>query len=245
MARTVFWYFRKMDKPTIESLGTLLSLVIHDLRNPTATLSANVSFISDVFDSMNKGVLSNEDTIDVREALLDSSIALGELMNGLEGFSWIARWASGKDIVEVQEGDLVAELHAMVQSEKQVKIEVEVPIGPLFIRGGNVVPKLLEILIANSKQHAPYSPIRLIARSKGEDRVELEIRDQGLAVAEDLRDKAFTLDGQVLLKGRRDGRYSRVAGLFAAATLANAIGASLEASGENGDAAFLLSFQRV
>jgi signal transduction histidine kinase len=234
-----------MDKPTIESLGTLLSLVIHDLRNPAATLSANVSFISDVFDTMHKGVLSEEDTIDVREALLDSSIALNELMNGLEGFSWVARWASGKDIVEVEEGDLVAELHAIVQSEKQVKIELEVPIGPLIIRGGNVVPKLLEILIANSKQHAPYSPIKLIAKIKDEDRVEIEIRDQGPAIAEDLRDKVFTLDGQVLLKGRRNGRYSRVAGLFAAATLADAIGASLEASGEDGDAAFLLNLKRV
>jgi signal transduction histidine kinase len=234
-----------MDKPTIESLGILISLVIHDLRNPAATLSANVSFIGDVFDSTHKGVLPEEDVIDVREALIDSSIALSELMNGLEGFSWVAKWASGRNVVEVEEGDLVAELHAIVQSEKQSKIELDVPTGPLMVRGGNAVPKLLEILIANSKQHAPYSPIKLIARRKGEDRVEVTIRDQGLAVAEELRDKAFTLEGQVLLKARRDGRYSRVVGLFAAATLASAIGATLAASGEDGDAAFHLDLQCV
>ncbi len=234
-----------MDKPTIESLGILLSLVIHDLRNPTATLSANVSFIGDVFDSMHKGMLSEEDAIDVREALLDSSIALSELMNGLEGFSWVAKWAAGKGIVDVEEGNLVAELHAIVQREKHAKIELDAPFGPLMVRGGNVVPKVLETLIANSKQHAPYSPIKLIAQSKGEERVEVVIRDQGLAVAEDLRDKVFTLEGQLLLKGRRDGRYSRVAGLFAAATLVEAIGATLEASGEDGDAAFVLNLQRA
>lgn len=234
-----------MDKPSIASLGTLLSLIIHDLRNPVATLSANVSFVSDVFDSMQKGMLPEEDALDVREALLDSSIALSELMNGLEGFSWVAKWACGKEIVEIEVGDLVAELQAIAQSEKQTKIELEVPVGPLMVRGGNVVPKLLETLIANSKQHAPYSPVKLTARSKDEDRVEVEIRDQGLAIAEELRDKAFTLDGQMLLKGRRDGRYSRVAGLFAAATLANAIGATLAASGEDGDAAFHIYLQRA
>lgn len=234
-----------MDKPPIESLGTLLSLVIHDLRNPAATLSANISFVSDVLDSTHKGTLSEEDATDVREALLDSSIALSELMNGLEGFSWVARWASGKDAAEVEDGDIVAELHGIAQSEKQTRIELDVPIGPLMVRGGNVVPKLLGILIGNSKQHAPYSPIKLTARRKGEDRVEVEIRDEGLAICEDLRDKAFTLDGQVLIKGRRDGRYSRVAGLFAAATLAESIDATLEASGENGDAIFILNLQRA
>jgi len=234
-----------MDKPNIESLGMLLALIIHDLRNPAATLSANISFVSDVFDSMHKGTLPEEDVVDVHDALLDSSIALTELMNGLEGFSWVARWASGKDATEVEVGDLVAELHGIVQSEKQARIELEVPVGPLMVRGGNVVPKLLGILIGNSKQHAPYSPIKLTARRKGEDRIEVEIRDQGLAICEDLRDKAFTLDGQLLLKGRRDGRYSRVAGLFAAATLADAIDATIEALGENGDAVFLLNLRRA
>jgi len=234
-----------MDKPTIESLATLLALIIHDLRNPTATLSANISFIGDVIDSMHKGMLPDEDASDVREALLDSSIALSELMSGLDGFSWIARWAATKDVIEIEEGDLSAELRAIVQSEKQTKIELEAPTGPLMVQGGNVVPKLLEILIANSKQHAPYSPIKLIARYDSKNRIQVEIRDQGLAIAEDLRDKVFTLEGQVLIKGRRDGRYSRVAGLFAAATLAEAIGATIEASGENGNAAFRLSLRRV
>jgi signal transduction histidine kinase len=234
-----------MDKPTIESIGTLLSLVIHDLRNPTATISANVSFISDVFDSLQRGAISEDDAKDIREALFDTTIALNELMNGLDSFSWVARWIAGRDIIQVEEGNLVAELHAVVQHEKRAKIELDVHEGPIMVKGGNVVPKILDTLIANSMQHAPFSPIRITVVSEGDKEVIVEIRDQGFAIAEDLRDKVFSLDGQVLLKGRRDGRYSRVVGLFAAATLARAIDASLEAGGKDGDALFRLRLKRV
>ncbi|MBN1655825.1 MAG: HAMP domain-containing histidine kinase [Deltaproteobacteria bacterium] len=234
-----------MDKPTIESLGALLSLVIHDLRNPTATLSANISFINDVFDSIHNGIFADDDTKDIKEALLDTNIALGELMNGLDAFSWVTRWVTGREIVELEEGDVVAELNAIAQHEKRVRIEIDAREGALMVRGGNVVPKLLETLIANSIQHAPYGIIRVVAQKKGEDYVLVQIRDQGLAVAEDLRDKVFTLEGQVLIKGRRDGRYSRVVGLFAAATMAEAIAARLEADGQDGDAVFRIYLKRV
>jgi len=66
----------------------------------------------------------------------------------------------------------------------------------------------------------------------------VELRDRGPALGADLRESAFTLPGQQVLKGRSDGRYGRVAGLFTVGLLARAIGATIEADEEEGAALF-------
>ncbi|MGB5312751.1 MAG: hypothetical protein WBN38_11835, partial [Polyangiales bacterium] len=68
--------------------------------------------------------------------------------------------------------------------------------------------------------------------------VVIEVEDAGEAIAPELRDKAFTLEGQKALKGRLDGRYSRFVGLFAAAVVLDGVGGTIEAAGERGAAVF-------
>jgi len=68
--------------------------------------------------------------------------------------------------------------------------------------------------------------------------VVIEVEDSGEAIAPELRDKAFTLEGQKALKGRIDGRYSRFVGLFAAAVVLDGVGGTIEADGESGAAVF-------
>ncbi|HEY6879304.1 MAG TPA: hypothetical protein VI299_14860, partial [Polyangiales bacterium] len=59
------------------------------------------------------------------------------------------------------------------------------------------------------------------------NRVVIEVEDQGKAVAPELAQLAFSLDGQMAVKGRSEGRYGRVAALFAAKVLAEALRAEL------------------
>ena len=66
----------------------------------------------------------------------------------------------------------------------------------------------------------------------------IEVQDAGEAIAPELRQTAFTLEGQKALKGRLDGRYARFAGLFAAALVLDGIGGTIEADGEPGAAIF-------
>ena len=68
-------------------LESLFGLIVHDLRNPAATLAANLGFVREVVDDPT--VPRSRRLI---EALSDSQQALLDLMRGLDQLSWIGRW---------------------------------------------------------------------------------------------------------------------------------------------------------
>lgn len=215
--------------------GDLLGLVVHDLRNPVATISANLSFVRDVM---------SFDDPDVVEALDDVEIALSDLTRGLEQLGWVGRWMRGKAALEPSPGDARSAVSAALHRVGNAP-PVDAPPGPLVVaEGGTPLVRLIEILVRNAIGNAPEDSIQ-IALIDGADEVILEIRDGGRAIGAQLRSEAFTIAGQQSIKARADGRYSRVVGLLAARTLAEAIGADLAASGEDGAAAFRLRMKKA
>ncbi|HJL19818.1 MAG TPA: HAMP domain-containing sensor histidine kinase [Sandaracinaceae bacterium LLY-WYZ-13_1] len=210
------------------SIDELIALVVHDLRNPVATVSANVSFVKEV---------GPGDDEDAAEALEDIETALGDLMRGLEQLGWVGRWIGGNTAMDGAPSDAREAVRAAV-SRLGGAAAAELPEEAVYVRaGGGALTRLVELLLRNALSHAPASSVRVTLRAEGDAAV-VEVHDGGRAVGEDLRDEVFTLDGQQRLKGRADGRYSRVVGLLAARALADSIGATLEANGADGDAVF-------
>jgi signal transduction histidine kinase len=203
-------------------LESLFGLIVHDLRNPAATLGANISFVREV---LNDPKVPQQE---VSEALSDAQQALGDLMRGLDQLAWIGRWANDKVSVSPAVIDLRAAFEGAKRRVRYGAVEFSLPEhGELRVRGGEAIERLIDLLVANGHQHAPQKTVRVRAlRSEGQVIVELE--DEGRPIADDLRTLAFTLEGQVGLKGRAEGRYGRVAGLFVASILAQAAGAKLE-----------------
>jgi K+-sensing histidine kinase KdpD len=214
-------------------------LVAHDLRNPTSTLSANVSVIRDVVECLEGKRLSDDEAKDVQEALEDSTTALNDLARGLDQLAWIARWLANKEIMLANDAEINAKLRSIAQVPRSMAIELELSPEPMIIKGGEAVQKVLETLIANALQHAASGPIRIVSRQV-QGFAEVELHDNGVAIAKELRHKAFCFDGQMLLKGRSDGRYGRVLGLFALKTLVEAFGAEIEADDNEGRSIFRL-----
>ena len=70
------------------TLESLFGLIVHDLRNPAATLGANIGFVREVMDD--PSVPPQE----LNEALSDAQQALTDLMRGLDQLAWIGRWAN-------------------------------------------------------------------------------------------------------------------------------------------------------
>jgi signal transduction histidine kinase len=216
-------------KPAV--LESLMGLVVHDLRNPAATLGANIGFVDEVMDD------PSVDRDELRDALKDAQQALHELQKGLDQLAWIGRWVNGKKPVgsSVEPlSDCLARLRARV---KYGAFEVEHPVPVVRVQGGEALERMLELLVTNGHQHAPRSAVALRAQREG-DRVVLEVEDQGKAVAPELGQLAFSLEGQMAVKGRSEGRYGRVAALFAANVLAEAIPASLSSIERNGHNVF-------
>jgi len=218
-----------------DELAALVKLVVHDLRNPAATVAANVAYMKDV---------GPGGADDVDEALEDVEAALGQLMVGLEQLAWMGQWLGGQPPLEPGEGDVALALEGFRGSRGAFHIEVDVAERPLPARGGNVLPKILEVLFLNASQHARRGTIHVGARRLGGE-VLVEVRDEGPAIDPEDRAQAFTLAGQQVLKTKANGRYGRVAALFALRVAIEGLGGRIEADGDDGHALFRIALPAV
>jgi signal transduction histidine kinase len=205
-------------KPAV--LESVVSMIVHDLRNPAATMGANLSFVREVIDD------PDCDRHELGEALSDAQQALHELTRGLDQLSWIGRWLNGTPAAGVVIEPLSATFERVAARVKYGALKVTAPPPELRVRGGEALERLLDILIANGHQHAPRAAVWMHAEVHA-GRVAIEVEDTGRPLAPEFADRAFTLEGQTALKGRSEGRYGRVAGLFVANVLASALGADL------------------
>ena len=220
----------KIETIKADEMGILMGLLVHDLRNPAATISANVDFLQEVG-------LSDPDST---EALQDVKLAVGELRRGLDLLAWISRWMSGQAPVEAVKGDAGVFVKRLERAETPVPVTVEVnEQQELTARGAQVAVEIIHILLYNTRANIPGGSAH-IRVFNSEDRVVIELRDEGEALAPELRESAFTLPGQKALKGRSDGRYSRFAGLFAASIALQGVGGTIEAGGNKGAATFTI-----
>src|SRR5688572_18330455 len=129
-----------------QAIGELLALVVHDLRNPVATVSANISFVKEV------GIT---DEPDAKEAMDDVETAIGDLMRGLDQLSWIGRWFAGQRALEGAPGDVRAAIDAALR-KIDPKIEAKLPSQPLpTSSSGAALTRLIELLVRNSLAYAP------------------------------------------------------------------------------------------
>lgn len=220
-----------MAKPDVinaDEMGHALGLLVHDLRNPAATISANVDFLQEVG-------LSDTDS---EEALQDVKLAVGELRRGLDMLAWISRWLTGQIPLEAANGDAGVFLERLERAETPVPVTVDIARDDqLYAQGAQVAVEVVDLLLHNTRANVaePRATVRVYQDA---DRVVIEVQDAGEAIAPELRGKAFTLEGQKALKGRLDGRYSRFVGLFAAAVVLDGVGGTIEADGESGAAIF-------
>lgn len=212
-------------------LESLFGLIVHDLRNPAATLGANIGFVREVMDD--PSVPPQE----LNEALSDAQQALTDLMRGLDQLAWIGRWANDKVSASPATCDLRSVFESTRRRIKYGAVEFMMPSEELRVRGGESIERLIDLLVANSHQHAPQKTVRVRAFREAE-RTVVEIEDEGRPIGGEVRSLAFSLEGQVSLKGRAEARYGRVAGLFVATILAQAAGARIEPSERAGKNVF-------
>ena len=218
----------KPDAINSDDMGHALGLLVHDLRNPAATITANVDFLQEV---------GLADT-DSEEALQDVKLAIGELRRGLDMLAWISRWMTGQIPLEAANGDAGVFLERLERVSTPVPVTVEIDSGgQLYAQGAQLAVEVVALLLHNTRANVAEPSARVRVYQDG-DQVVIEVQDAGQAIAPELRDSAFTLEGQKALKGRADGRYSRFVGLFAAAVVLDGVGGTIEADGENGAAIF-------
>ena len=217
------------DRPTAEQLAPALGLLAHDLRNPASAILANLNFLESVRDMLPP---------DERDALADAVVATRELITGIEHLGWLARAIRSEPIVALADADVCQAVRTF--AARTPRVRVQLPDQPLRARAGNGLVRVLELLASNASQHAPGKPVHVRAERVGAD-VVVTFLDDASPIAEALRAEAFTVPGQMNLKGRADGRYGRMLGLAAVGVLVHAMKATIVARDEEGIAAFVIT----
>ncbi|MDW8363948.1 MAG: HAMP domain-containing sensor histidine kinase [Myxococcales bacterium] len=224
-----------MTDTRVDGVGRLLGLVVHDLRNPVAAIAANVGYLRTHLRLAGP---------DVHDCLNDVAIALADLQRGLEQVAWIGHWLAAEPIVGRADADVCDVLRTLVPPA-ELDVRVELPSeSPLRARGAASCPAIVDVLLANARDHGRGRPVQVTVRADDEA-VEVLVTDEGPPIGADFRERAMQLEGQIEAKRRPDGRYGRVAGLFAARLLAEACGATLRAEEDAGRSRFVLRYPRV
>jgi signal transduction histidine kinase len=113
--------------------------------------------------------------------------------------------------------------------------------------GRDLATRALTNLIRNSIQHAPPSSTVSVTASIEGGHVHVLVRDSGSSLTEEIRESAFTAEGQVAAKARTNSRYSRGMGLYCARLAAKLCGADIVVldTPPTGGNTFQLSLPRV
>jgi len=219
-----------------EQLEWLFGLIVHDLRNPAATLAANLGFVREGIGD------PSMPPVELEEALADSQQALGDLMRGLDQLAWMGRWFNEHDTHTKQVQDLRQVFERTRDRVKYGPVVFVPPEHACDVLAGEALERLIELLISNGHQHAPGKTVVVRALFE-QGKPVVEISDEGKPLAPQLAPVAFTLEGQLQVKGRADGRYGRVLGLFAAGILARTLGARLTGQEKLGRNVFRIELQ--
>jgi two-component system, OmpR family, sensor histidine kinase BaeS len=209
-----------------ELISSLLGLFAHDLRNPLSALHSNVSFLS--------SVLGTGDN-DAREALEDvaaSSDALGHITDNLELFALALEGQRPRERQEFPVRELLREggqKSRRFAESYRVSLEVDVD-SSSALRGfanRDMLLRALSNLIRNAIQHAGESGKVLVRAEREGSEVVISVTDSGAPVAQEVRERAFTPEGQLSTKNVSGGRYSRGLGLYAARIAASIAGSDV------------------
>ncbi|HEU4412172.1 MAG TPA: ATP-binding protein [Polyangiaceae bacterium] len=208
--------------PPPATLGPLLALFAHDLRNPLSALLTNLSFVESL-----PAVRADES---LGGALGDCVVASETLRRLIANLDVVALLLEGLEAQRrpVVVADLLRECVAQLESTAAMQgasFSVdEGPGGLEALADPDLGARALENLLACSLAHAPPGrPIAVRVRAEPPDFVRVEIEDAGRPVPPGERADLFSATGQLRAHAGA-ARYGRGLGLFVAAAAAAAVG---------------------
>lgn len=230
----------------LHTLGQLIRLVTHDLRNPLAVIISNLGYLGNVV-----GQASD----DVRETIADTLTSSEDLKHIIENLDLLGQTlVSGAPSSPRSMAIAAATTEVLNRTEPfarshGVALAITLPPSADAARI-EAPPELFERAVANLIRNAiSHSP------SGSEVRVGLEIdhescsvlvRDKGTPFDATHPERMFDAKGQVSAKTELAGRYSRGLGLLIARIAADGCGAKLKAAASTDSFrnAFALRFKR-
>jgi len=202
-----------LREESVEALGAVLGLLTHDLRNPLAALSSNVGFLN---------MMNNSFTEEVREALVDVQLSIEALSRIIDTLELVSHDLSGHAcpspsrlrVSDVLRSALPPVERAAASHGVQIKVDLLGMDEAHFVAGEFYFSRALVALLLNAITAAPPRSTVRLELLRTQDAVVFRVKDDGEALDPELAAAALSAAGQVEIKTKKAGRYSRGLGLY-------------------------------
>jgi len=207
------------------TIGELLRMLAHDLRNPLAVIISNSTYLKDV--------VPNDDP-ELADTISDTLTSCEELRHIIENLDLVGLRLSKADTVAAEYSVAAAVDQAIrrcsgLASGHSVELESDSTGANAALARG--VPALLERvvsnLVRNAIEHAPSGSVVRTEVGVMGDRCQVTVMDCGTQLSPDDGSTEFTPARQAASKRDPRGRYGRGLGLLCAKLAADALGADL------------------
>ncbi len=209
----------------LETVGRLLCLMAHDLRNPLSALGSSVQYLQSV-----EGGTSP----DGMDALVDAQLSGVWLLQLTDNLDMLGRSLSGRLQLPRDRFAFVAPLEEAMFHVRTIAESYRVPLQyadnggyrSAMVRSSRELLTLsISNMILNAIQHGVGGSVEVTV-TVNEERCSLSVVDQGVALRGDVAQNELRPRGQI--PNRPDGRYGRGLGLLIADLAAEACGAKLK-----------------
>jgi signal transduction histidine kinase/CheY-like chemotaxis protein len=187
-----------------------LAAASHDLRQPTQALGL---FIATLRAMAKKPQLRGEEVGHIASRLQMAMEGLGRLLNGLLDVSRLEAGAVEVTLAPMPVQDVLTQVQNAFAGPAQAKgLKLKVVPSRLWVESDPVVlARIVSNLVANAVRYTEKGKVLVGCRRRG-DRVEIQVMDTGIGIAEDQRARIFEEFYQVG-EGARDGEQGLGLGL--------------------------------
>lgn len=192
----------------LEELNThkesVLAIVSHDLRSPLAGIITAAEYLKSNFERMSK-----VDVIGMLELVHKSSIDELDMLDNL--VEW-ARIKYASEAFTPKKIDLVQFVNKVFDTLNEsaaintINLHNEIEENTTVFADGKMLLSILQNIVSNAIKHSnPGGEITVTAKRK-EDKIIIEIKDNGVGMTKEIQDKLFTPQVNSLTKARKENK---------------------------------------
>lgn len=220
--------------------NNVLGIIAHDLRSPMNHIIGLTSIMS-----YGKETL-NQDQLQSLEMISDTSARMREMINRILEINTMD---SREITLELEEVNVAALLQKVIKefldpaNKKNIQINTDIAQNLSAVLDKNYTLQIFENLIANALKFSPKDKSIFIRLMKNEDKIRIEIEDQGPGIKESEQHRLFQ-KFQILSAKPTAGEKSTGLGLYIVKTFVNAMEGDIWCESAEGKGAnFIVEFK--
>jgi signal transduction histidine kinase len=188
------------------------SIIAHDLRSPFTGLTGLTEILCNQID-----LLSQDEIRDMVKMLNDSSQQVYDLLNNLLQWSRLQMNAITFEPENLNLSEIARESVKVLEGQvkaKNISIEIEMAAEEVVFADVNMLKTILRNLVSNGVKFTPKGGKIIVAATAAEnDQIIISVKDNGIGIDENLREKLFLIDEKVSRTGT-EGETSNGIGLL-------------------------------